>query len=301
MDSVEEELRQKDLRKLFFDLAKTQDILQTSDREKAIYERLERIYYSPPNSQKFHHLYSEIFSILAQITRDPALGNIDILGQNLSLLRANYKPEKQDEMFIDITDCLRKLYDHVNLDIARLNYSKEIFWKASGGEEYITLHEQMQCTEKNFSEQLNAISTETREKAKKLEIRLRGLQKEYIAILGIFAAIMLSFTAGITFSNSVFQNIDKASIYRLAFVVSLIGVVLINILFGLFYYINHLVRDENKRASAIPLLISNGVFFIIMGMTVCFWYVGEIEGRNIKISEQHISGGIINAIINFFK
>ena len=43
---------------------------------------------------------------------------------------------------------------------------------------------------------------------------MESSQREYIAILGIFAAVVLAFTGGIAFSTSVLNNVAKASIYR---------------------------------------------------------------------------------------
>ena len=40
-------------------------------------------------------------------------------------------------------------------------------------------------------------------------------QREYISILGIFAAVVLAFTGGIAFSTSVLKNINTVSVYRI--------------------------------------------------------------------------------------
>lgn len=71
-------------------------------------------------------------------------------------------------------------------------------------------------------------------------------QREYIAILGIFASIVLTFIGGIVFSTSVLQNIGAVSVYRLAAITLLIGIVLSNMLYGLLYYVNHLVYGNKK-------------------------------------------------------
>lgn len=58
-----------------------------------------------------------------------------------------------------------------------------------------------------------------------LEDHFKGMEKEYISILGIFASIVLAFVGGLTFSTSVLANIDKASIYRLVIIACIIGIV----------------------------------------------------------------------------
>lgn len=111
-------------------------------------------------------------------------------------------------------------------------------------------------------------------------------QKEYIAILGIFAAVVLAFTGGIAFSTSVFNNIAQASFYRTIAMALIIGLVLMNVLFGLFYYINSLV-DKNKRIT--PLLFSNLIIIILLMVTFIAWNNGWVEKRDNKIRNEQIN------------
>ncbi len=69
------------------------------------------------------------------------------------------------------------------------------------------------------------------------------MQKEYITILGIFAAIVLEFTGGMAFSSSVLENIDKSLIYRIILVVCVIGLILFNVMWLLIDFI----RDINGK------------------------------------------------------
>ena len=87
-------------------------------------------------------------------------------------------------------------------------------------------------------ENVNNIFAESIEEAKvNLSREIKGVEKEYISILGIFAAIVLAFVGGITFSSSVLQNIDSVSIYRLLLVIDLLAFVLINTIFLLVRFI----------------------------------------------------------------
>lgn len=63
------------------------------------------------------------------------------------------------------------------------------------------------------------------------------MQKQYIAILGIFASIVVAFTGGIAFSTSVLENISNSSIFRILFVVVILAGVLINVVFILTHFI----------------------------------------------------------------
>lgn len=122
--SNEEERREK-FRSFLRSLAKSQDYLQDESNRVATYIKLEEIYYVDGEND-FRHYYSDIFSVLTLINSDRNLGDINILGQNLSIIRKGYQPKNQDAngKLIDICDSIRKLYDHVNLDIARITYSE---------------------------------------------------------------------------------------------------------------------------------------------------------------------------------
>ena len=93
----------------------------------------------------------------------------------------------------------------------------------------------------------------------------------------------MAFTGGIAFSTSVLNNIAQASIYRTIFVSLIIGLVLINVLFGLFYYMNFLVNKDRK---VFPLIISNGVVVFLLLLTAVAWNFGWVEARDERISTK---------------
>ena len=125
MDLKTEQEKRKEFCDILFGLAKDQEMLQDEAKRQDVYERLEKLYYSPNREDRYRHFYSDIFTVLTQIQQDPKQGDINILGQNLSLIRMEYRPQNRDEQgnIIDISDSIRKLYDHVSLDIARILYS----------------------------------------------------------------------------------------------------------------------------------------------------------------------------------
>ena len=88
--------------------------------------RFEDIYYNYNRNEKFRHYYSDIFSTLTLIDGDSSIGSLDILAQNIQTIKDGYIPKNTDENgnAIDISKEIVKLYDHTNLDIARINYTK---------------------------------------------------------------------------------------------------------------------------------------------------------------------------------
>ena len=98
----------------------------------------------------------------------------------------------------------------------------------------------------------------------------------------------MAFTGGIAFSTSVLNNINTASVYRILVVSLIIGLVLINILFGLFYYVDRLVNGlQENRKKLKPLLFSNIVLCILLIATICAWCYGLVEKRDVRIRAEN--------------
>lgn len=277
VEKTKEEQQRKEFRDILYCLAKNQDLLANSTERYNIYKRLEALYHSSDSKTEFRHFYSDIFSILARIKNDPNLGNIDMLGQNLDYIRRNYNPQNKDALGndINIDDSLKKLYDHVSLDIARMNYSDDGDRKLSGESEIIELKSKFTAIKEDIDVAKKA-QAENEEK-------IKDQQKEYIAILGIFSGVVIAFITEIAFSTSVLNNMKDTGIYRIVIVSLLIGFVAVNVIFGLFYYIDRLV---NKKPSLKPLIISNVAIALLMIATFAFWCLGIVENRNQRIDNK---------------
>lgn len=150
-------------------------------------------------------LYSEI-SRFVFTQEDEATAN---LLQNVETLvnyaaDDNYTPENEKK---DYRKVAFKLYDHCNLAAVQSNNAKLVFDKSISG----------------TKEELNKT--------------FKGLEREYITILGIFASIVLAFVGGITFSSSVLQNMRCVSAYRLFAVIDVLAVLMISVLHMLMRFI----------------------------------------------------------------
>lgn len=264
MSSLKNEDEQREFfRNILLELSKNQNALEKKEDFDKIIKKLEFLYYR----HKFRHYYSDIFSVLTMIKADDSIGNIDILGQNMEIIKNKYKYDKSRESG-DISPEIRKLYDHVSLDIARLNYSDAGDRKISMDAKFL---------------QLQGAFSEVEAKAVQLDDKIENSQKEYISILGIFAAVVLAFTGGIAFSTSVLNNINKSNVYRITIVSLVIGLILVNVLFGLFYYINSIVK---QNTSLKPLIISNAVIFLLMLIFFIGWNFGISEKRDLRIKKE---------------
>ena len=300
MDLKKELEQRKEFRDILNELAKSQIELQDAHYRSDMYKRLESLYDAETPDKRFRHFYSDIFSILTAIQQNPDLGDINILGQNLALIRSGYQPKNKapdGKRIIDIGSAIKKLYDHVSLDIARLSYSDGADRQVSGEAALENLQSQINLLQKELpkAQSIKGIYDDTKQDLDKVQNELANSKKEYIAILGIFSSVVLTFTGGIAFSTSVLNNIAQASIYRTVFISLIIGLVLVNVLFGLFYYINSLV---NKKKKIIPLIVSNIVIIALLITTGLAWHCGWVENRNKRIENENKEAVIEEMIVN---
>lgn len=135
---------------------------------------------------------------------------------------------------------LLKLYDHIQLEYIRLT---SVTQKLEA-----QIHES-----KNASVELESKINALSEKAEELEKKLGGMEREYIAILGIFAAIVIAFVGEMTFSTSVLENVHNlGDIFTIIVVIAMVGLSFANILFSLFYFVGKIVKDDG--------IVNNGIW-----------------------------------------
>lgn len=229
-------------------------------KEKA--REIEGIY-----SGDFRHSYSDIFSTITEIYNKENC-NEAILLSNLKVLKKYIDKEKAET---EISRKFLKLYDHVNLDVSRLVYTNKIVSRIDRDKKDIWDEVNRRCTE--LEENLE----KAQNKHAHFEEELRKAHKSYVTILGIFASIVLTFVAGISFSSSVLQNINAVSVYRLTAVCILIAATLINIIYMLLSFINIQILSGSKRFLNIKIVnitIAGGSFALFI-----FWIFNKYYWR----------------------
>lgn len=121
-------------------------------------------------------------------------------------------------------------------------------------------------------ENVKNIASDSIETAKiDLTNEVKGMQKEYITILGIFASIVLTFVGGISFSSSVLKNIAKASPFRLIFVIDFLGFILTNTIYLLLKFI--LIINNNKAEFSVKWI--NWICLAIAIVTLVVWILNK--------------------------
>lgn len=255
--------KRQEFRLILLELSADQEILKEPKKRSSFYLRLEKLYYAPDNKKRFRHFYSDIFSVLTQINDGDDQGSIDVLGQNMDILLCGYQAKNSDDegKLIDISDQIRKLYDHISLDIARIKYSEKGDVEVSGQESIEKIRSQINDDESKIITLQDSVKEAT--------VKADKMQKEYVSILAIFAAIIGVFFSGVGFSTSVLSNIDKSSIYRILLGVTILGMFLFNLLALLLGFIREIV--VNKTWSLRVYIIGNFAFIIILALIYVAW------------------------------
>ncbi|MBD8976826.1 hypothetical protein [Veillonella magna] len=227
----------------------SKDSVSDEEKIRKYIHRLQSIY-----QPEFRHFYSNIFAVITEIDGDSgkATSERDIvtLQQNINVL---YSCCIDGDFSEEFKLCLRKLYDHVNLDIARLEYTKRLVDK------------------------INESNTITNNELRGVKAKAEQMQKEYVTILGIFSSIVLTFVAGMFFSSAVLSNIDKTTIYRLVFVMSLIGLMLFNLFHFLLDYIQRInggvVVDKGQDSLISGINVFIGIImFVDFILWLAYWW-----------------------------
>ena len=254
-----EQEKREEFKNILLELASDANLLESASECDVVFERLEKLYYSAEGTEHFRHFYSDIFEVLCELHKDVKLGTAEILGQNMGILYEQYEPVSHDS---DISKELKKLYDHVSLDIARMTYSDAGDYRISGEK---TVQE-LQSRVDGLTVEVN----EAHEKQEQMKKEWNKQQREYVAILGIFAAVVITFIGGLAFSTSVLNNIDKASTEKLMIIALTIGLVLVHVIFGLFHYMDMLVNGSCTSKKLFALLISSVIIIVLMACIVYF-------------------------------
>lgn len=248
----------------------------------------------------FRHQYSAISGKLNELRNTEAdfvkTYGLDIISSNVEELyeyaRNNKKPYLKN---------LFKLKDHIGLEIGRIEYTNEIRDKIMSQSERIKElkgqyseserllkknKEISDCVVKQADEiaELLTKSQESLDESKKMtnnvaklvkkeKQKLENIQKDYIAILGILSAILITFTSGSIFSSSVLANLHQSSIYRILFICLILGLVLVNAVALLMQYVKWIIQIEKGKMEFPPILIIFNILVInLMVLVVIAWF-----------------------------
>lgn len=225
MTERDKEKRTK-LNEVLIELSKSDAIKCDEDKYNFLC-RIKNIYFNN-GIQIFKHYYSDIFPLLTNLKKTE--NNIDYVGENLNTI-LSYCKENDDEYVYSV---LKKLWDHTNLEIARINYVTSI-------------DARLDITGKEFQEKFAGISQEAKKISKqqksisKTVDRINNIYSEFISILGIFSAIVLIYFGGTSIIGNVLSMMNTVIIFKSILLCLIVGLIIFNIIFMFLYFLSKIL------------------------------------------------------------
>lgn len=203
----------------------------------------------------YRHLYSDICHVMYDyLGKDSELDDgvpfeTVALANNMEMIHREI--DGREHVDSEIKKCVYKLYDHIELENTRMRYM------AKQNKAQIEKSKKLQADVDSFHA--------------KIEETQDALQRNYVTILGIFAAIVIAFVAGTSFSSSVLQNMAGVSIYRLSFVMLSLGLVLFDLVLTLYFFICRVSRfEEGEHLPTIAKWV-NVILVILIAAIIFAW------------------------------
>lgn len=219
LDMLAEESRRRQniLKELVLEMAncsfEDDEIRKTAIRLKELY------------TSNFRHNYSEFFPLILEIAKDDNTYNLDYLAENLEVLRAYVENDyvSGGKEFTGLYLPLTKLSDHLNLEIGRYNY-------------YSINEQKIRDLEKRNETMQSELRNSTQEliDAKK---HVSSMQTELIAVLSIFAAIVLTFSGSLSFIGNALSGMNDTPVFKSVLFILLCGLIVFNAVFVMMYIV----------------------------------------------------------------
>lgn len=177
------------------------------------------------SDSEFRHSYAEISLAIEKYGPDQR----DVLSAHITSIKNEAKiilegSGRSSKQCAEIEKRIFKLCDHVDLECLRIARIDNV--------EYIG-----RAATSELSDADGKLK-ETEERAKELEKRVSQFHDQSIAILGIFAGLVVTFSGAIQFVSSSLGNLSDASAINITFFVSLSFFFLFNVIFLLMYCIS---------------------------------------------------------------
>lgn len=251
----ESKRRQSELKELLFLMAT--DCMGDVEVRKMVI-KLKALY-----SNNFRHNYSEIFPLIVEIAKNENSYSLDYLSNNLEAMRVLVENDyvAGEKEFKGLYQPLKKLSDHINLEIGRYSYYSVNEQKISDLEKKNLM---LQTDLKKATEEL----TDAKQ-------RVSTVQTDLIAVLSIFAAIVLTFSGSMTLISSVFSEVATAPVFKSILFLLLCGLVVSNVIFLMLYIVgkitnrNIYARCKTKDCSCDPQCC--GIIRIKNRLPYIFW------------------------------
>lgn len=184
----------------------------------------------------FRHSYSNFFPMILEISKTSNEYSLESLSENMESIRQYIEKDHilGNDEFKEIHDQIYKLCDHLNLEIGRWNYYSQYEQKIDD------------ITSKTLATTKDLQKAE--EKLKAASEQAGSIQTELIAVLSVFAAIVITFSGGFSIFGNIMASIGEAKHYEMVVLTAIIcSLALFDTIFLLMYLVSKII-DRNIYA-----------------------------------------------------
>lgn len=188
------------------------------------------------------HKYSEVSAYLMETD------DIEYLLENLRQIQSRLGEYPEDEQ---ISMKVFKLIDHITLELNRIKYNSKNFSEMNLQTMNAALLNAAKAVDnamlelrKEQSHKINLEVEEFREETKDLKNKVEDSYSQFVSILGIFSAVVVVFFGGMTAFGELFANMHNIGRFKLAFITSLVGLIVFNLVFMFLYVLAKLLKRE---------------------------------------------------------
>lgn len=193
-----------------------------SNQASEYLSKLKKIY----SHGNFRHIYSDFYPILSKYSDQ--IQEL-YLNANLSAIINEIPENEANERY---ASCIIKLYDHLNIDITRIEKQKA----SEDANENLDIR---------FRKLENA-ETDLTSKIKKAEENLEKSKLDIVAILGIFSAIVIAFFGGFNYITAAISSINDNNVGSIMLTISVAGFVVFNTIVAV---IRLAIRQPHEKES----------------------------------------------------
>lgn len=177
----------------------------------------------------YRHSYASVARVLMETEREE--NDFIVVGIQELINELDKRVERGEGDGLKETHrSLKKLHDHISLELIRLSQYKEFSDSTSSAQTKVD----------KLQSDYSKLLTDSRNIAKKTtaaEKSIKDFNTQSITVLGIFSGIVMAFTGSFSLLGNALTNINAVSKYRLFFMTLLLGFVLFNTIFMLMYII----------------------------------------------------------------
>ena len=242
-----------------------------TEREERLIEILKSLYDSELNEEavdksiinlneiyadkRFRHMYSRFYTFVLNISEDER----NLFASNISKVfyRSQELSREEDSakiISIHTADCIAKLYDHINIEIARV--------------QEVEKHKEAENSLRIKIEEDKEAMRSMAEELKEMEESLAKSRFDIVAILGIFSAIVIAFFGGFNYITAAISAMNNSNIGTTILVISVAGFIVFNTIVAVIRLATRQSKDketENNWITCINVII---VTFITIALVL---------------------------------